>query len=406
MLASPNNSRYKRILSSEYGEMLAKKPRIIVFLVVCLILVYGMYVARQFNGFDFARYDPGWMVSTVMSLVEDGDLDLRNQLHNDPAQAADQTSLGENGQWYPLHEFLMPVLTVPFYLAFGIYGCLIFNVLVSILLMLTLFELCCRHVDFQSAFAAIILTAFTTLFLNYTYSYSLDVFSTFLLVLAYWCVVRRRFLPAGFVWGMATLSRLSIAITLPGFIAYLLLVADFSFKSNSKGRTPGIQTLSKKMRPAVSFLTGGFPLAICFLLSNWLMFGSPATTSYDRWQQFVNGQSVVSSQRGAFSCSFVENLPKTLIDQKSGLLIGAPLIIVSVAFGLGPFWRKARNETILLLITSGSLIVLFSKYCYAVPGGVGNRYLMPVVALFAIPLGLAIANCFHGRTGHSIQTDL
>lgn len=71
-----------------------------------------------------------------MSIVEDGDLDLGNQLHNNPSQPADQTSQGKNGEWYPLHEFPMPVLTVSFYLLFGINGCLIFNVIVSISLMI------------------------------------------------------------------------------------------------------------------------------------------------------------------------------------------------------------------------------------------------------------------------------
>ena len=69
-------------------------------------------MAQRYEPFAFALYDPGWMVSTVMSITEDGGLDLRDQLQNDPSQAADQTSLGKNGEWYPLHEFIMPVVAL------------------------------------------------------------------------------------------------------------------------------------------------------------------------------------------------------------------------------------------------------------------------------------------------------
>jgi hypothetical protein len=379
-------------VSALEGSTFRDRLRVFVFLVVCITLVYGMFVVREFNGFDFARYDPGWMVSTVMSIVDDGDLDLRNQLKNDPGQAADQTSLGKDGQWYPLHEFLMPVATIPFYLVFGIYGCLIFNVIISILLMLLIFALCVKYVDSHSAFTATALTAFPTLFLNYTYSYSLDVFSAFLLILAFWYVVRHKFLFAGFVWGLAAFARLAFSITIFGFILYVFLAGCLGTSIKSNERNPRIRSL--RLYPVFAYLMGSVPLGICFLLSNWMMFGSPTTTSYDRWQHFVNGKSVVISQRGEFECPFLQNLPKTLLDRKSGLLIGAPLIIVAASFGLGPFWRKARNDAILLMTASSLLIVLFSKYCNAVPGDPGNRYLMPVTALCAIPLSLAISNCF------------
>ncbi len=379
-------------------ELLPEKPRIVVFLVICMLLVYGLFIVRQFKDHHFARYDPGWMVSTVMSIVEDRDLDLRNQLQNNPGLAADQTSLGKNGQWYPLHEFLMPIVTVPFYVVFGINGCLIFNVVISILLMILLFELCIRHLDYHSSFIATVLTAFPTLFLDYTYSYSLDVFSAFLLTLAFWCLVKNRFMLTGFVCGLATYARLANAVTILGFVLYILLETTSNASGCSVARGP--RTVFKRISPVFSYLAGGLPVALCFLMTNWLMFGSPTITSYDRWQRFVDGQSIVSSQRADFGCSISESLPKTLLDPKSGLVIGAPLLLLAIAFGMRPFWRKAYREAVFLIVTSGSLIILFSKYCNVVPGEPGNRYLMPVVALCAVPLGFAVADCFK-RSGES-----
>jgi len=127
------------------------------------------------------------------------------------------------------------------------------------------------------------------------------------------------------------------------------------------------------------------------------MYGAPYVTSYDCWQRFVNGQSVVGSQRDTFACSIFERLPEILLDAKSGLFIGAPLILLALAFGLRLFWQRSRKEAILWILTGTSLTILFTIYCKDFPGSIGNRYLMPVVALAAIPLALAIQNCFRAR---------
>jgi hypothetical protein len=380
-------------LRSERKAVWGENQRSATFLVICLILVYGAYVVHQYKPYTFAVYDPGWYVSTVMSLVQDHDLDLKNQLKGDPFQAADQTAQGKNGEWYPLHEILMPVLTVPFFLVFGINGCLVFNVLISILFMLLVFWLCRRHVDIHSAFTSTVLTAFASFFITFTYSYSGDVFSAFLLVLAYWCAVEHRFLLTGFVWGLAIYSRLANVVTLVGFVVYLFLVGIPTAAVDKT--TPIRRILSHRLHPILSYLGGGLPMGLCLLLTNWAMFGSPLITSYDRWQHFVDGSAVISSQRGAFSCSLIKRLPMVLLDPQSGLLLGAPLLLLAIAFGARAFWQRARNEAILQALICISLVALFSKYCNAMPGTLGNRYLMPVVALSAVPLAIAVEECLH-----------
>jgi hypothetical protein len=360
-----------------------------VFLVICLILVYGAYNVRQYKPYTFAVYDPGWFVSTVMSIAEDHDLDLRNQLKNDPSQAADQTAQGKHGEWYPLHEIVMPIATLPLFFAFGINGCLIFNIMISIFLMILIFLLCEHFADTYSAFASTALTAFVSLFINYTYSYSLDVFSTFLLLLAFLGAVRRMYLLSGCVWGLSVFARFSNIVTILAFLLYIFLasVLDTSHKPiHWQGISRG--------KALLKYLIGALPWGGCFLLTNWAMFGSPMITSYDRWQHFVNGNAIVSSQRNAFSCSILDNLPKVLLDPQSGLFVGAPLLILALAFGMRGFWQKARNEAAFFIVISASLLLLFSAYCNAMPGIPGNRYLMPVVALSAIPFSFALKKCF------------
>lgn len=362
------------------------------FLLVCLLLVYGMYVTRNFEpGFTFAKYDPGWMVTTVISIVEDGDLDLCNQLRNDPHEAADQTSMGINGQWYPFHEFMMPVVTVAFYILFGILGCLIFNVVVLIALMLMIYDLCSRLVDRKSALIAVTLTGFATPLIYYSYSYSLDVFGAFLVVAAYRSVLDHKPASSELVWGIAVLGRTANVITAQAFLIFILLS-----ETANKVHLPQLKfaTLMRYARKPGLFLLGVLPVLILILYANWRMFGSPFTPSRGRWQQFVDGKVIVTSQGGSFSSSFAERLPTVLFDRKGGLFFGAPLLLIAWFFGMLPFWRRSKNEAVLYGLICIFMLVLYTKYSFAVPGYPGNRYLMPLVALGAIPLSFAVQDAF------------
>jgi hypothetical protein len=148
----------------------------------------------------------------------------------------------------------------------------------------------------------------------------------------------------------------------------------------------------------LSFLLGAAAPALCLLLGNWWMFGSPFVTSYDRWQHFVNGRSVLSTLRSSFNCSLIERVPKVLLDAQSGLLIGAPLIVVALGYGIRSLWREARQEAALIILICIAEVALYSKFCASFPGSPGNRYLMSVVALLSVPLTMALRNCFHNNS--------
>jgi hypothetical protein len=238
------------------------------------------------------------------------------------------------------------------------------------------------------------LTAFPTLFVEYAYSYSLDVFGAFALVAAYAVTVRKRFLWAGAVWGFAVLARLSNLATGVGFAAFLILAGWRALRASTDARS---KWRSATM-PLGRFVLGGAPAAACLLLGNWRMFGSPFVTSYDRWQHFTESGAVIKSQAAAFACPFWERLPGILFESQSGLLVGGPLLAIAAAYGFRSFWREAREEAVLMSLICASSVVFFTKYCLAFPSSPGNRYLMAVVALGAIPLALSLRNAFAVET--------
>lgn len=327
------------------------------------------------------------MVTTVISLVEDRDLDLRNQLKNDPEEAGDQTAQGSKGEWYPLHEYFMSFVTIPFYVLLGVPGCLVFNVLLVIVLQMILYDLCCHYVDHHSAFAAVVLTGLTTLLLDYTYSYSIDVFAAFWLVASYWGMVHRKFMVSGIIWGLSVFARVTNLVTAPAFAAFLFLEV-FEFKK--EGTIPENSRLQKLLKCTGLFLLGVIPGALMIALMNWNMFGSPFMISYYRWQHFVGGAAVLSSQENSFSVSFINGLPAVLFDRGQGLFFRAPTLLLALPFGLRQFWHCARNDTVLYVSILVTMVGLFSKYELWAFGG-GYRYLVSVAVLGALPLSFAIA---------------
>src|SRR5690606_15577473 len=102
-----------------------------------LLIIWSLiffYVLSQYKPYTFGDYDPGWMIFTTQSLVEDFDLDLKNQLENNPENIGGQIALGKAGEWFPLHEWLISLFGVPFYLLFGVPGTLLCNMLMSLMI--------------------------------------------------------------------------------------------------------------------------------------------------------------------------------------------------------------------------------------------------------------------------------
>ena len=54
--------------------------------------------------------------AALLSMLKDGDLNIKNNLHPRQYPAGSNVALGVNGAWYPKHPILMPFAAIPFYL--------------------------------------------------------------------------------------------------------------------------------------------------------------------------------------------------------------------------------------------------------------------------------------------------
>jgi hypothetical protein len=357
---------------------LEKPPRVFFLVILIVLVVYCVHAVRIYKPYTFAYADPGWQVYTAMSLVEDGDLDLRNQLGFAPSSVDDQTSRGVRGEWYPVHEYLMPVFTVPFYWAFGVNGCLLFNILCSAGIAGVLYLLLLLFVPPLIAAAAGLMTAFGTLFYAYSYSYSLDVFSTLLMLISFYFLLRKQYSAAGFSWGLTVLARVGSVLSLAAFI-FLLLADGFS---STRGQTA--KTLSAKLAPLMRFCLAGVPAAVVFCLANWHMFGGPFDTAYVHWQVYRDEQLVVLSQTALFNRPLINGLNLMLF----GLIEGDPLLLVAIPLGLPLMLKRYPRAACAILLLAAVLIPFYAKYEGSPSYGI--RYLMPLAALFSIPFALAV----------------
>ncbi len=355
------------------SELNFNKKRGLIFCLLFITIIISSYILRVYKPNSYAIADIGWQIQIVQSLAQDGDLDLKNQLENNPLLAADQIALGKNGQWYPLHEFLMSIFTVPLYFLMGLDACLFFNALIAIGTAAVLFLICAEYSSIAASFFAVVLTTSSGILLGASYSFSNDLFGCFFLILSYYLVLKRQDKTAGFVWGLSVLARTINAVSLPVF-----LFATILFNKNK----------DRKFHCAVNFLAAGFPFFIIFCLSNYWMFGSLWETSYWHWVVVdKNGDLVSKSYKQYFSQPLVLSFLRTFFEREGGFFAGAPLALLSFSFGLRLFFIKYRKDFLFFMLLC-LVFFLFAVFFQAFPGNWGNRYLISIALLSALPLSI------------------
>src|SRR5262249_45864096 len=176
-----------------------------VVLLLYLCFVYTPFIlSKGPTTLDFLPGDCKYYRAIIVSLLKDGDLLLANNV-DDPLNG--QLALGKDGL-VPKHPIIMPIVSIPFYLAFGDYGLLLFNIINCMILMVLIFKLNCLFFSRSTAFITTTLFATGTLFFYYTYNYSPDVFSTVLLLSGLYLVLKERFFWGAFFLGLSIFAKL------------------------------------------------------------------------------------------------------------------------------------------------------------------------------------------------------
>jgi hypothetical protein len=311
----------------------------------------------------FLRGDCVYYRATLISLLEDGDLDLKNNPPPTRYSFSSNVALGKNGAWYPKHSLLMPIVAAPLYWIAGDLGLLGFNLLQLTALCVCLWLGARRYTSEAISFALVVWFAFGTMLRPSAYNFSPDVFSTLLVSAALLALLSRRAVVAGVLLGLSVWAKWTNLVFLP--VAGVFLLAD------------------RDVRAILRFGLGSAVPILALLALNQHMFGSPWITPYDRVLTLTGSQwALEPSHRTLFGVPFWTGLWEQLTNRRIGLLVGCPPILLAPV-GLAWLARRAPKQALLLGGACLAQFAMFAKYEQWQMSSYGPRFLMTVVAVGA-----------------------
>jgi hypothetical protein len=353
-------------------------------------LVYGAIILARYDGLPYIRGDCQYYYYTAVSLWYDHDLDLENQLPPPLQRHSDDVAFDTNGRFVPKHPIWFSIVSLPSIIAFGAPGALMVNLVQLLLLLYLLCRYATRVAAAPAAAAAVVLTGVTSFLPHYVWNFSPDIFTSLLLIAGLLALPadrtpkRARHILAGLLLGLAAVTKYPLILALP---AIPLLC----------GRP------LRRMLPAL-----GVGLAVPVVLTAMLnthLFGSPFVTPYDRIATIGYDSVVLHSQRSDFDLSLKIGARRQLTDRNRGLVFATPVTLASL-IGLWFLARGNRPVFLYLTITFVALFTFFSKYRWWGASFHGNRFLMPIVVLAAIPLAVLIESTTRFLRGQNDAFDI
>jgi hypothetical protein len=332
-------------------------------------VVFGAQALARYQPLTYLVGDGPYYAMAAVSLLHDGDVDLRNQLNGGLEVHGPQIALGRDGEWFPKHPVLLPVLGVPFLVLFGVPGLLVLNLLVLAALAAAMFGLARRFAPAPDAALATVALVAGTFMRAYAYNLSPDLLAALLATLAALALLDGRMTACGLLLGTMVMAKPLLIAFVPPALAYAV----------ARGR----------LRAVARVACGGLLPLAAMLLLNLALFASPFVTSYDRNVVFVGGSATMVSHRSLFDHDPVAGARAQILDSRHGLLATAPILLLALP-GTMVLLRRRRAEALWL---SGSAAALFALLCVYRPWSTshyGNRFLLPAVA-FATP---AVAAAF------------
>ena len=348
----------------------------IAIIVFYLCLIYPPWIISNLVAkTDFIKGDCYYYRAIIISLFEDGDLLLANNIETDPLNG--QLALGKHGL-VPKHPIFMPLVSAPFYKALGDRGLLIFNILDCMILAVLIFKLNQLFFDNYISLVTTLLYATGTLFFNYAYNYSPDVFATVLVLAGLNLVLRERFYSGAVVLGLSVFAKLPNALLAGIILLYTGLAILREPTTAGETRRSFSRRWTQIGCTVLLFVAALAP----FGLVNHALFGSPFVTGYQRTAESgaAAGEIVVSDHVNKFNQPLLFGAWRLLFDPNSGLVPTNPIIILAL-LGLLHVNRSANTQALYLIITiCAAQFLSFAKYDDWQTSEFSNRFLMTFVA--------------------------
>lgn len=229
-----------------------------------------------------------------------------------------------------------------------------------------------------------ILYATGTLFLDYTFAYSPDVFSTLLLLAALYFVLQERFYAGALLLGLSIFAKLPNA----PLAAVIVLYAGFVIWRKDSGNGPVKENLRRKVTVTLTAASIFIISLSPFAYTNYILFGSPFVTGYHRTAiAGEDGQMLTVDHSGKFNQPLIKGMYLSMFAPRNGILPTNPVLILAI---LGVVWLgriRPRDQAYLILLLCLIQFVMFAKYDEWYMSHFSNRFLMTFVALSSVFTG-------------------
>lgn len=364
------------LLPKKKGQQRRSDVLVQIVIAVLLCLIYIFYaLSFDVKGEKYIKGDCYYYRAVIISILHDGDFYLNNNIDR-PLDSGD-LALGkarDPERLVPKHPIIMPIFSLPFFAALGSIGLLIFNIMQTVLLFMVIYRLNRLFFDSGVSFAGSMLFGTVTLFFNYSFNYSPDVFSTLLFVSGLYFVLAKKYGWGAVCLGLSIFAKLPNALLVVMVCLYVtqdILCSDRWEKPlNPKGG-------KQKKRTLLKFFTILFIALIPVALANTVLYGSPWTTGYSR-------AFGMNDHLDTFNQPLVKGFVRQLFDGEKGLLTTNPILLVSL---LGLFIAPARRFRIpfdFIFLLCLAQLLFFAKYDYWRASHFSNRFLMITVALLSV----------------------
>ncbi len=263
-------------------------------------------------------------------------------------------ALGRNGEHWPMHPWILPVLSTPLFFALGLVGTLVFNVLMFGLIAAGSYRFARQYASAPAAAMGAAVFLLGTAVHEYAYDYHVDVLLLALFSMALAALATRRGVWLGVLVGCTLVIKPTSILLVPALLAFLWERRDLA-------------TLKRAV-------LGGAAVLGAVALVNTYMFGRPWRFGYMRVLTVEDGVKVLASSGEAFITPLDEGMARTwsgywgLRHRHTLLALALPGLLVMLL-------RRPRYAFAAVL-TAVAAFLVFSKYHFE-----GDRFLWPALSL-------------------------
>jgi len=336
-----------------------------------VIIILGLFLAFLWQPHSLYYGDSCTNLLIVNAVSKYGTLDLHEVRHLCAGSAAGQFSLGARGEWYSVHEIVWPILATPFYMVFGDFGVLVFNILGMLFIARSAYLILLTFCSDFAARLAVVVVFLTPPVVTAPLNFGSDWPGVVILMAVFRVLLRQRYFLSGLIGGAVLLVRIHGVLAFPAFAVFLVM---------NIGRLSGLG------RAMCLLFMGMLPGILAFAVQNHLLYDDLFTFSYQRrLENEYDGSSLVR-HTALLTMPDLSRVYKLTFDSNLGLFSGQIYFLPVWIVGIWLMCKAKLFKYVAMILTSFFTYIGFYA-CY--PDLVGPvRYFSFIVVLGALPLGI------------------